>query len=306
MKTSRPSQNLDLNLLKVFVVTYHERNLKRAAKRLASTAPSVSVKLARLSDRIGGKLFFKTPAGFEPTDLADRLFEKVDPLLSGLTETIDFIDAFDPAYISSPIIMDIGQNLMPWLAPVLHDKIQGSCPDSHLIANYFTDRSFERLRKGEVGIGLQLKALEAPKDIWEVPVGTLEMGAIVRKDHPFQGNEAKLKDILGYDFAAIEQSFSELGKGGHFLQSMEQQNVPLKIKFRCPSVYTICEILKRTDMVLPTSLNLLRYRSSDLRAIRITDYQEYTTMQVHAYLHQKNRHSEKHLWFLELLKEEFV
>ncbi|MBC7001057.1 LysR family transcriptional regulator [Photobacterium sp. BZF1] len=304
MNLHRPLQNLDLNLLRVFVITYHEKNLKRAAKRLSTSAPSVSVKLSKLKDRVGGELFYKTKDGFEPTELADRLFQRVDPLISGLYESVDNLDRFDPSTIERPIIMDIGQNLIPWLAPKMHAQIFSACPNSHLIANYFTNSSIDRLRKEEIQMGLQVSAFDVPKDIIEIPLGHLETGAIVRNDHPFKGQEATLEQIVKYDYIFVEQTFHGLGLGGPFLQAMKQRNIDLNIKFRSPSMMAIFEILKTTDMVLPAAVNLIENNDTDFRVIKVKDCPEMRTLPVNAYIHQKHRHSKKINWLLELLKKE--
>lgn len=304
MKIHRPLQNLDLNLLRVFVITYHEKNLKRAAKRLSTSAPSVSVKLAKLKERVGGELFYKTKEGFEPTELADRLFDKVDPLLSDLYESVDNLDSFNPSSIDSPIIMDIGQNILPWLAPKLHAQIMALCPDSHLIANYFTKSSIDRLRREEIQVGLQVSAFDVPKDIIEIPLGELETGAIVRKNHPFKGSEGSLEQLVEYDFIFVEQTFHGLGLGGPFLQTMKKRNIDFNIKFRSPSMMAIFEILKTTNMVLPAASNLIDNYGDEFRVIKATDCPEMSTLPVNAYIHQKHRHSMKVNWLLDLLKQE--
>ncbi|MGI9273804.1 MAG: LysR family transcriptional regulator [Endozoicomonas sp.] len=300
-----PSHNLDLNLLKVFVIVYQEKKLKRAAQRLSLTAPSVSVKLSKLRERVGGELFFKTPTGFEPTALADKLFERVEPLLAELSGAVDFLDGFDPGLMAEPLIIDIGQNLMPWLSPALHEQVLAFSPESHLVANYFTESTIDRLRKGEVSMGIQMKIDMDCKDILEIPLGSLEMGIVVRKGHPYPYDEATVEDLASYDFAVLVHSFSALIKGGPFLQQMEKDGIDLNIKFRSPSEYAVCEVLKRSDMVLPSPLNLMRYSSQDLRAIKIVDYPEFTQLPFSVYLHQKHRHSEKHRWLLELIRKEF-
>ena len=67
-------KKLDLNLLRVFIVVYKERNLKRAANLVGLSAPSLSLKLSKLKDVLGTELFFKTSTGFEPTEFAHKLF----------------------------------------------------------------------------------------------------------------------------------------------------------------------------------------------------------------------------------------
>jgi len=62
---AQPSINfrtLDLNLLKVFDVVMVERNVTRAAARLAMTQPAVSNALRRLREATHEELFVPSPA----------------------------------------------------------------------------------------------------------------------------------------------------------------------------------------------------------------------------------------------------
>src|SRR5262245_25166763 len=84
----RDIRTLDLNLLKAFNALIEERNVTRAAARLALTQPAMSGTLTRLRDSFGDPLFVRTQRGIVPTsralDLADpikRVLEEVEALL---------------------------------------------------------------------------------------------------------------------------------------------------------------------------------------------------------------------------------
>jgi len=64
-------RTLDLNLLKVFDVLMVERNVTRAAGRLAMTQPAVSNALRRLRESTREDLFVSTPTGMIPTPSAE-------------------------------------------------------------------------------------------------------------------------------------------------------------------------------------------------------------------------------------------
>ena len=66
-----PLRTLDLNLLKVFDVVMVERNVTRAAGRLAMTQPAVSNALRRLREATRQELFVPHSGGVTPT-VADR------------------------------------------------------------------------------------------------------------------------------------------------------------------------------------------------------------------------------------------
>lgn len=89
-------RTLDLNLLRVFDVVMVERNVTRAATRLAMSQPAVSNALRRLRESIGEDLFVPGSTGVAPTPHAAALWPAVRQALTGLREVFD-PQAFDPA-----------------------------------------------------------------------------------------------------------------------------------------------------------------------------------------------------------------
>lgn len=89
-------RTLDLNLLRVFDVVMVERNVTRAAERLAMTQPAVSNALRRLREALGEELFVPGSTGVTPTSHAIGLWPAVREALAGLRELLD-PQGFDPA-----------------------------------------------------------------------------------------------------------------------------------------------------------------------------------------------------------------
>ncbi len=73
-------RKLDLNLLAVFDALYDERNVTRAANRLALTQPTVSGLLKRLRQTFSDQLFVRTSHGVLPTPRAEALAGPVKDL----------------------------------------------------------------------------------------------------------------------------------------------------------------------------------------------------------------------------------
>ncbi|MGF6147670.1 Symbiotic regulator homolog 1 [Kingella potus] len=80
--------NLDLNLLKALYVLLEERNVTRAAGRLALSQSAVSGMLARLRLYFGDEILVRTPQGMVPTERAAafaaplaRIFGEIDALV---------------------------------------------------------------------------------------------------------------------------------------------------------------------------------------------------------------------------------
>lgn len=90
-------RTLDLNLLRVFDVVMVERNVTRAAERLAMTQPAVSNALRRLREAIGEELFVPGSTGVTPSPHAMAPWPAVRDALTSLRELLD-PQGFDPAH----------------------------------------------------------------------------------------------------------------------------------------------------------------------------------------------------------------
>ncbi|HLO94345.1 MAG TPA: LysR family transcriptional regulator [Burkholderiaceae bacterium] len=89
-------RNLDLNLLRVFDAVMAERNLTRAAERLAMTQPAVSHALRRLRESLGEELFVRQAFGMKPTSRAEGLWPDVRQALDRLRAVLDPVE-YQPA-----------------------------------------------------------------------------------------------------------------------------------------------------------------------------------------------------------------
>ena len=88
-------RTVDLNLLTVFEAVYEERNMTRAAGRLAMTQPAVSNAVARLRTALRDELFVRGRRGSAVTPMAERIYPRIKSALAslreGLGETREFV-----------------------------------------------------------------------------------------------------------------------------------------------------------------------------------------------------------------------
>ena len=88
-------RNIDLNLLAALNVLLDERNVSRAAQRLALTQPTVSGMLSRLRDVFDDPLFVRTQHGMLPTPRAEALASPLRKLLADASALLA-TEQFDP------------------------------------------------------------------------------------------------------------------------------------------------------------------------------------------------------------------
>ncbi|WP_457966105.1 LysR family transcriptional regulator [Arthrobacter sp. D1-29] len=89
--------NVDLNLLRTFVVVYRAKNLTAAAETLHISQPGVSHALKRLRMHFDDPLFVRTGTGLRPTRLAADLYAEISGPLSHIETSTEDRTRFDPA-----------------------------------------------------------------------------------------------------------------------------------------------------------------------------------------------------------------
>ncbi len=118
-----PLRTLDLNLLKVFDVVMVERNVTRAAGRLAMTQPAVSNALRRLRESTQQELFVPHAGGVAPTAAAQALWPVVRESLQRLHEALE-TEAFDPVATGQSFTIAMADATAALFVPVLVAALQ--------------------------------------------------------------------------------------------------------------------------------------------------------------------------------------
>lgn len=88
--------NIDLNLLRTFVVVYRAKNLTAAADTLRVSQPAVSHALRRLRAHFNDPLFMRTGTGVRPNRLATDLYAEISGPLSRIVASAEDGFRFDP------------------------------------------------------------------------------------------------------------------------------------------------------------------------------------------------------------------
>src|SRR5688572_20510183 len=89
------ARDLDLNLLRVFIVVAEAGSVTVAASRLYLTQPAVSASLRRLTGAVGAPLFVRSGRGLALTARGERLLRVARPHLQALVDAATTPVAFD-------------------------------------------------------------------------------------------------------------------------------------------------------------------------------------------------------------------
>ena len=123
-------RGVDLNLLPVFEAAYEERNLSRAARRLAMTQSAVSHSITRLRLLFRDELFVRKTKGVEPTRVADLIYGRLRGALGSVRDALSETRVFDPATSELSFFMGIAHPLGPMIAVRLLERLGLAAPNS--------------------------------------------------------------------------------------------------------------------------------------------------------------------------------
>ncbi|MGF1692636.1 hypothetical protein [Photobacterium kagoshimensis] len=85
-------------------------------------------------------------------------------------------------------------------------------------------------------------------------------------------------------------------------QVVAKKGLEINVVHRSTSAISIREIVLKSDLIAPTLENFVQHCEEGLRAIKVTNFEELTTLRLCAYIHKKNRKSKKHLWLYKMIK----
>ncbi|HDM8225319.1 TPA: LysR family transcriptional regulator [Vibrio campbellii] len=294
--------NLDLNLLRTFIILHQERNMRRASERLFVSQPAVSKALQRLRDHFEDELFVKTHHGLRATEYANELAENLAPLLDEISSTLNGSKDFAPQELNGTLKIALAPFILSSYASEIFKAIRKQAPNVQIHLLNWSRSTMEEIIKDEVVLGVNYEIDHAPKELLAKLIVQDAFCAYVRKDHPLKDNKLSISNCESLEFATIiaadwnsNISFSE--------KIMKIRGLEPKIAFRSELPSAIIDVVANSDMVFPASKTVNADKLSQLRRLDI----EFDGMVIepclHAYYHHKNRRNETVHWLRNIVTD---
>jgi DNA-binding transcriptional LysR family regulator len=240
-------RQLDLNLLKAFDALMDERNVTRAAARLALTQPAVSGTLNRLRESFGDPLFVRTQRGVVPTPRALELAAPIKQVLAHVDVLLKPV-VFDPAtaaFTLSVAATDYALRavVVPWMA-----ALRSLAPGVRVAIYPLEDaRVLERMERGTLDCAL-LTPETAPPELHCQRLFDERYVCVVREGHPTAAPAALDLD----QFCALDHAMVSL-QGGGFEGATDAALARLgrrrRVMASVPSFVMLLDLVRNSDLV---------------------------------------------------------
>ncbi|WP_411990784.1 LysR family transcriptional regulator [Agarivorans sp. DSG3-1] len=293
-------QQLDLNLLKTFLVLFDEQNMRKASERLFVSQPAISQALSKLRNHFGDELFVKVHGGLKATAFSEELIQLIQPHMSGLENALNRNNELDLSTLDQTINIALSPVVMTCLSGALYRAVSKQAPNSRLVLTSWSSSTLEDIQKGRILAGVNYD-VSHPKEVYSQHMIELEGRVIVRQDHPLKKSLATLKDISEYEIASLfipgwNDDFSLAA------EAMKREGLPAKIGFRSEVVMALIDVVLHTNMFMPHSNLFPQHLYPSLRTINVLINGETFKEPVLSYSHVKNRNSPMMTWLQGLIK----
>jgi LysR family transcriptional activator of mexEF-oprN operon len=127
------ARDLDLNLLRVFVVVAEAGSVTAAARRLYLTQPAVSAAIKRLTATVGSALFARQGRGLVLTARGAHLLARARPHLEALAQAALSPAEPDPRTSERTVRLGLSDANEGWLLPPLLEALGREAPRMRLV-----------------------------------------------------------------------------------------------------------------------------------------------------------------------------
>jgi LysR family transcriptional activator of mexEF-oprN operon len=196
-------KNLDLNLLRVFIVVAEAGSVTEAASRLYLTQPAVSAALRRLTTAVGAPLFVRAGRGLALSTRGRRLFDSARPHLQALVEAALSPATFDPKTNERTVRIGLSDANETWLLPPLLRVLAEEAPRMKLIVRPVQFRTIaEALSSSEVDLAVTV-ADELPADTRRLTLFTGGFVCLFDPRHARLGRRLTLDRYLEHEHVIV-------------------------------------------------------------------------------------------------------
>jgi DNA-binding transcriptional LysR family regulator len=193
---SRRLIRTDLNLLIALQILLEERNVTRAAERLAVSQPALSKTLQKLRESFDDELFTRTAHGLVPTPRAEVLGRELPAVLESIERVLGS-DDFDPKTYTGSFKLLLPPILSEGLLPGLMAELGEVATGVQVITGDVTPDYQDQLKKGEIDFAAFV-AIDTQRDILAEPIAAIAPRCYLRIGHPLVGKDFGLKEFLAY------------------------------------------------------------------------------------------------------------
>jgi len=260
-------RTLDVRDLSLIEALSRTGSVSATAEALGLSQPSVSLRLGKLREHFGDRLFIRTPEGMKPTPRAIALAPAVRSALALFEGTEGVEKPFDPATsdrLFRICMTNTGQMVV--LARLLN-RIRSLAPNVRVEVIDLDAQTPSRLAAGEADLAMGF-TMDLQAGFYQQNLFTEHYVCLVRKDHPRIGSSLTKRQFLAESHVAVKT----VGTSHWMIEkAMSDHGIARRIALWVPSFLGLGEIVANTELLAlaPIHLATALVRDGALRHVKV-------------------------------------
>lgn len=291
-------EQIDLNLIRVFVAIYETQSATAAAEQLDITQPTVSYGLAKLRDTLSDRLFVREGRSLKPTPRASLLYPKLRDALIGIGKAIEETHRFDPETASRMFgiaMTDIGSL---YFLPALEADFRAKAPRIGIEVRQVTvDDIVDQLASGKLDTAVgnlpslrgQTRSAVLFREHYVCLMGAGHAAAI---------GELTMDRFLASRHVAVSSTYS-----GHRLaeDALLDQGISRQIVVRTPYYTALPLLLAHSDLIVLLPSRIARLFATQTAVVALPAPMDLPEIDVRMHWHARHEASPALGWLLDRL-----
>ena len=261
--SSQYARDLDLNLLRVFLVVAETGSVTAAAARLYLTQPAVSAALKRLASAIGAPLFARRGRSLVLTARGEVLEREAKPHLTALVTAAMAPPVFDPKSSDRTIRLGLSDTHEESFLPPLSRLLAKEAPRMRLVVTSVQFRTIgSALSSGAVDLAITV-ADDLPRGVLRTPLFSGGFVALFDPRHAHLGARPSLARYLAQEHVIVSYNGDLRGIVEDLL------GIERRVRISVPSFHTIGTLLPGTGLVATVPALVAKTLQKQHRHLRI-------------------------------------
>jgi DNA-binding transcriptional LysR family regulator len=296
--------NVDLKLLRTFVVLMAEKSVSRTAERLGISQPATSHALGRLRELFQDPLLLRSRAGMVPTERATAIEITVRRLLTDYDALVSEGQPFDPAVSRHTFVLSAPEYAEHLLMPGISRRLREEAPGVHIeVRAPDRDHAYELLESGRVDLRIAWLP-KPPVSLRSLQLFQDRIVCIAHRDHPTIQATLSLAQYLAAPHVRplgtgrtttgllIDEAVERQGKGRK-----------LDLAFLVQNFLTIPFMMDGTDVIATLPLTLAQ-RFQQQHPLQILETPlRLPRVRYAAYWHERSQKDAGHRWLRALVAD---
>ncbi len=300
--------NLDLNLLRTFIVLHQEKSARKAAERLFVSQPAISQALKKLRYHFDDPLFVKVPNGLAPTTFSEELAQKIEPYLEGISTVINEVEEFDPLLLDQEISIALAPVHVFSLGSSIYQYFKKRAPNLKINLVAWNNQTPKDIEVGNVDLGITyetIRDISSLQSLSNCLITRISPAILVAKNHPLTKQPVTLENLAKYQLVRLIIKGYNDGPEPPTVTYFKRYGYDVTFGFSSEYPLVLLDVIQESDMFFVASDCFPVAKYPLLSLLPVEQLEENIITDVNSYFHPRHEHRPLTHWLNQSFKEIF-